>query len=82
MVPGAPIGHDRRVPSHRAAARPELSSLSTALSELTRRVASIAEAAAADRADDVASELFAIERSLTAALRRLDRLTATRPPAG
>ncbi|MDA8071239.1 MAG: hypothetical protein M0Z82_06445 [Actinomycetota bacterium] len=59
---------------------PELSSLSTALSELTRRIAVIAEGAAATHDDDVASELFAIERSLTAAGRRLDRLTAGSRP--
>lgn len=56
--------------------RPELSSLSTALVELTRRVAAIAERAAAEHHDDVAAELFAIERSLTAAGRRMERLMA------
>jgi hypothetical protein len=55
---------------------PELSSLSTVLTDLTRRVAALAERSAARHEDDVAGELFGIERSLTAALRRLDRLTA------
>jgi len=53
----------------------ELSSLSTALAELTRRVAVIAEAAAATEDDEVSSELFAVERALRGAQRRLERLT-------
>jgi hypothetical protein len=53
----------------------ELSSLSTALDELTHRISSHAEAADADRDEEVASELFAIERSLTSANRRLARLS-------
>lgn len=64
--------HDRVVPAD----RPELSSLSTALTELTRRVAAIAEHEASAHHDDVAAELFAVERSLTAAGRRLERLMA------
>ena len=56
----------------------ELSSLSTALDELCRRVGDIAERAAAEHDDDVATELFAVERALTGASRRLGRITA--PP--
>ncbi len=70
MATGARVGHDRRVPT----SRPELSSLATALTELTRRVALLAEAAAVAKDHDLATELFAVERSLTAAGRRLDRL--------
>jgi type II secretory pathway component PulM len=66
------LRHDRTVPTD----LPELSSLSTALTELTRRVASIAEREAAAQHDDAAAELFAVERSLTAAGRRLERLMA------
>lgn len=64
------------MPPERADAtdRPELSSLSTALTELTRRVGAMAERAAADSHDEVAAELFAIERSLTTAGRRMARL--------
>ncbi|HXW39449.1 MAG TPA: hypothetical protein VEJ44_07120 [Acidimicrobiales bacterium] len=52
----------------------ELSSLATALDELTRRVTAGAEAAHSARDEEVATELFAIERSLTTANRRLGRL--------
>jgi len=54
----------------------ELSSLATALTDLTRRIASLAERAATSHDDEMAGELFAVERSLTAAGRRLDRLMA------
>ena len=59
-----------------SAERAELSSLSTALTEITRRVAGIAEQAAADKDDELSSELFAVERALRGAGRRLERLTA------
>ena len=52
----------------------ELSSLATALDELTRRVTAHAEVADTAKDEDTARELFAIERSLTAANRRLSRL--------
>jgi hypothetical protein len=52
----------------------ELSSLATALDELTRRVTTHADAADADRDEETAKELFAIERALTTANRRLARL--------
>ena len=54
----------------------ELSSLGTALGELTRRVAALAEAAALRADDELSSELFAVERGLRGAGRRLERLTA------
>ncbi|HLX86854.1 MAG TPA: hypothetical protein VKR22_00130, partial [Acidimicrobiales bacterium] len=60
------------------AARAELSSLATALAEITRRVAGIAEEAAAHKDDVVSSELFAVERALRGAGRRLERLTTRR----
>ena len=52
----------------------ELSSLATALDELTRRVTVHAESADAVTDEETARELFAIERSLTNANRRLSRL--------
>jgi hypothetical protein len=52
----------------------ELSSLATALDELTHRITVHAEAAATAKDEETASELFAIERSLTTANRRLSRL--------
>jgi hypothetical protein len=56
--------------------RAELSSVATALDELTRRVATIADQAASDHDDETASELFAVERALRGAVRRLGRLTS------
>jgi hypothetical protein len=55
----------------------ELSSIATALEELTRRVTVHADAADAAKDDETAKELFAIERALQGASRRLTRLTAT-----
>jgi len=68
----ARIGHHRGVPAPLA----ELSSLATALEELRQRVALIADQAASDHDDDTASELFAVERALTGAGRRLGRITS------
>ena len=65
--------HDRTM-----SARPaELSSIATALDELCRRVTAHADAADVDKDEETARELFAIERSLTTANRRLSRLSAT-----
>ncbi len=50
---------------------PELSSLATALDDLTRRVTAIAESLANTQADWAAQDLFAVERSLRAGHRRL-----------
>lgn len=55
----------------------ELSSLATALDELTARVTTHADAAHAAKDDETARELFAIERALTTANRRLARLAKT-----
>ena len=53
---------------------PQLSSASTALSELTTRIASIAETFSGSTRDDVAGALFEVERSLATAGRRLEQL--------
>ena len=65
--------HDRPMPASSA----ELSSLATALDELTRRVTVHGEAADEAKDEETARELFAIERSLTSANRRLARLALT-----
>jgi len=52
----------------------ELSSLATALDELTQRVSSIADAYAAAKRDDLAGELYQAERSLAGAKRSLGRV--------
>ena len=54
---------------------PELSSLATALDDLTRRITAIAESLANTQADWAAQDLFAVERSLRAGHRRLATLT-------
>jgi hypothetical protein len=68
-----PVSHHREM-----ASRGELSSLTSTLDELTRRVTALAEQARANEQDDVASELFGVERALTGALRRLGRLNMNR----
>jgi hypothetical protein len=55
----------------------ELSSLATALDELTRRVTVHADAADSAKDEETARELFAVERALSSANRRLTRLAAT-----
>ncbi len=51
----------------------ELSSLSSTLKELNDRVSALAESAQAEGDEDMARELFAVERALGGALRRLRR---------
>lgn len=53
---------------------PQLSSVHTALDELTTRVAEMAESLSGSDRDDVATSLFEIERSLRTAGRRLEHL--------
>jgi hypothetical protein len=55
--------------------RPELSSVSTALDELTTRLSRMADASAGEESD-ISVELFEIERSLRGAQRRLQKLVA------
>lgn len=54
----------------------ELSSVSSALDDLTRRVASIAEAYQAAARDDMAGDLFTVEGMLDTARRRLEKVVA------
>jgi hypothetical protein len=68
-VPGPLLGHHREV-----TARTELSSLASTLDELTRRVTALADRAQGERDDELATALFAVERSLQGALRRLHRV--------
>lgn len=58
--------------------RPELSSVSTALDELTKRLSTMADAVVGAE-QDISVELFEIERSLRVAQRRLQRLVTGRP---
>lgn len=62
----------------------ELSSLATALDELTRRVTAIAEGYNRSKREDVASDLYAVEGLLATARRRLDKVVdgaAPGPPS-
>ena len=52
----------------------ELSSLTTALEDLTKRVTAMADCYAAQRREDLAGELYAVERQLVNAARRLGRV--------
>lgn len=57
-------------------AGPELSSISTALESLTKRIAGTAEQFSGTDRDDLAATLFEVERSLAAAQRRLDKVVS------
>ena len=64
--------------SSRPPVHAELSSLSTALEELSGRVTRIADQHAGTDDEELASELYEVERSLLHAHRRLARLVRTR----
>ena len=55
----------------------EISSLSSTLQELNDRVTALAEQALSRGDEDMAQELFSVERSLGGALRRLRRFDQT-----
>ncbi|MBW3573651.1 MAG: hypothetical protein KY450_02140 [Actinobacteria bacterium] len=57
-----------------AKAGPQLSSVATALTELTTRLGDLAEALAQTSGDEVANGLFEVERVLRTAGRRLDKV--------
>jgi hypothetical protein len=58
------------------ASKAELSSIASGLEELAKRVYALADQAAKEPDDDpLASELFALERALAGACRRLERLS-------
>lgn len=52
----------------------ELSSVATVLEDLTARITGIAEGYAAERRDDLAAELYEVERALLGVRRRLARV--------
>lgn len=51
----------------------ELSSLATAAEDLNRRITAIADSYAAERREDLAADLYAVERQLHNVVRRLNR---------
>jgi hypothetical protein len=78
MVPGPARGSswDKPgvVPAPASPPGPELSSLATALEDLTKRITAIADSLANTQSDWAAQDLFAVERSLRAGHRRLATL--------
>ena len=55
---------------------PQLSSVSTALHDLTTRVSDLAESLSGSPREDVANALYEVERSMSTAARRLDQLVS------
>lgn len=66
---------ERERAAHEAAA---LDAIATALDELTARVTEIAERVNNTARDDLAADLYEVERALKAAGRRLAQVTRTR----
>ncbi|MGH8989359.1 MAG: hypothetical protein ACRDXC_12340 [Acidimicrobiales bacterium] len=60
--------------------RAELSSITSTLADLNERVTALAERSRDGGEADLAAELFAIERDLRGALRRLARASSERSP--
>ena len=55
----------------------QLSSLATALEDLTRRITRLADGYQGSPREDVAADLYDVERNLQAAQRRLEALVAS-----
>jgi hypothetical protein len=68
------IGKDGQMPANRS----ELSSIAQLLEQLTTRITTMAEGAYAEKDESDAVELFAIERTLQGASRRLGRILNAR----
>jgi len=68
------MGQDAGVPIDRS----ELSSLTGLIEQVTDRITKMADQAALAKEDGIATELFAIERALTGAKRRLVRFLGGR----
>ena len=58
----------------------ELSSLLTQLEELTARITTIADAFQTNKRENLAGDLYQVERSLKAGVRTLSRVIDTTPP--
>ncbi|HEY1734034.1 MAG TPA: hypothetical protein VGL60_07885 [Acidimicrobiales bacterium] len=54
--------------------RAEISAIHSSLDDVLRRITALAESARADDDEELAGELFGVERALTGANRRLQRL--------
>jgi hypothetical protein len=64
------MGQDGEVPLQTA----ELSSIASILEQVTARITAMAESAHAAHEGELARDLFGVERSLTTAKRRVDKL--------
>jgi hypothetical protein len=53
---------------------PQLSTIASSLDDLTRRITELADSRAGEPDDDLASELYEVERALQHATRRLQRV--------
>lgn len=62
--------------------RAELSSISSALGELTERVTALADGIAEERDEDQAHDLYEVERALRSANRRLAKVVQRSAPVG
>ncbi|MDQ6784394.1 MAG: hypothetical protein M3063_13335 [Actinomycetota bacterium] len=58
----------------------ELSALATSLGDLVDRLAQIADDLTGAERDRIGQDLFEVERTLTTAKRRLDRVLSAYPP--
>lgn len=58
----------------------QLSSVATALGDLTARITEMAESLSGTERDDVATNLFEVERALRSAGRQLDRVVSDLSP--
>ncbi|HVC24113.1 MAG TPA: hypothetical protein VND23_00015 [Acidimicrobiales bacterium] len=56
----------------------ELSSIATLLDQIVGRVTAMADTASASHEDDLAAELYGVERALSTAQRRVERLSTAR----
>ena len=56
----------------------ELSSIASSLEQIARRVTTLADAALAAKRDEVGADLIAVERALFSAVKRLERLLASK----
>lgn len=84
-VPGTPSRACTTKSRHHACvatARAELSSIASTLTDLTQRVTALAERSRDGGEADLAAELFAVERDLRGALRRLGRASSEGRSAG
>lgn len=71
------LGEPRGIIVAMSDVRAELSSITSMFSELTRRVTALAERARDGADEELAADLFSVERGLSGSLRRLERATGT-----